>query len=51
VLFNKPPATDTEPPKIETPDTSAEEEEYFGALFGQNVERKGLLKKETRILR
>lgn len=46
VLFNKPPATDTEPPKIETPDTSAEEDkkvqefmtEYFGALFGQNVE-------------
>jgi len=26
VLFNKPPATDTEPPKIETPDTSAEED-------------------------
>ncbi|HHV29481.1 hypothetical protein [Acetivibrio mesophilus] len=46
VLFNKPPATDPEPPKIETPDTSAEEDkkvqefmtEYFGALFGQTVE-------------
>ncbi|GAE88028.1 hypothetical protein [Acetivibrio straminisolvens] len=46
VLFNKPPATDSEPPKIETPDTSAEEDkkvqefmtEYFGALFGQTVE-------------
>ncbi|HOM01412.1 MAG TPA: hypothetical protein PLH43_01110 [Acetivibrio sp.] len=46
VLFNKPPATEPEPPKIETPDTSAEEDkrvqefmtEYFGALFGQTVE-------------
>lgn len=46
ILFKKPPETEPEPKKIETPDTNPEEDKkaqefvevYFGALFSESVE-------------